>query len=858
MPRYALWLLALPVWAQQTQPPATPPKPDTAATAPRRPRMSAAALRNENVAVQQIDNNTVRESNIRIGENVTLITEPSVENGYFAAEHGRPPGETLLLAAPAANGSSWHSDLFESHRSSVFNARTFFQVGPVRPSHSNQYGARVTGSLSKLGAITANASQNKIRGMVNGNVLVPLASERTPLATDPARRSLIERFLAGYPDALPNRTDFDPRALNTNAPQVIDETDGTLRLDPPEIVNGRLSISHTLSRQRVDAFQFVAGQNPDSSIHSHRSRISYRKPLSATTELGLGFIFQRTRSLLTPEPNAVGPRVRIGFQIEELGPDSHCPIDRAQNTFRWGSLLSHKAGRHAITVGGDLSRRQVNGIETNNQRGYFVFSNNFGVGAIENLRLGAPSAYEVTIGELARGYRNWSGDAFVADRFQLHPRVQIYYGLRYGFVTAPTEVNHLDSIPYDCDCNNFSPRVSFAVRLAGQWMARAAYVTSFGEIQPVTFQQGRNNLPLVKSIQVQNPDLLNPLAGIDLNSPNIRTSPVVLASELTSPYEHQYSLSFERRFPGQAMLRFGYVGSRSIKLMNHFVMNRADPVPGIPLTTATVDLRRPDPRFYEVKHIVNGGLAYLDAAQMSIDLPQRRGLAAGFSYTFGKAIDDGTDYNFTAANRELQTSRNQWQYEAFRDKRGLSAFDSTHAVQFHYSYDLPRFTARSPVDWIAAGWQVSGVSMVRSGTPLTLYIGSDAPGFGNVDGSASDRPNILDPSILGSTISHPNAATLILRRDRFAYITPGEPRGSEGRNAFRKAGIVNFNVALTKQWRGGGRHEWTGMIRAEAYNFGNHPQFDEPQRNLSSPAFGKITNTLNDGRVLQIGFRLLM
>ena len=117
--------------------------------------MSAAALRNENVAVQQIDNNTVRESNIRIGENVTLITEPSVENGYFAAEHGRPPGETLLLAAPAANGSSWHSDLFESHRSSVFNARTFFQVGPVRPSHSNQYGARVTGSLSKLGAITA-------------------------------------------------------------------------------------------------------------------------------------------------------------------------------------------------------------------------------------------------------------------------------------------------------------------------------------------------------------------------------------------------------------------------------------------------------------------------------------------------------------------------------------------------------------------------------------------------------------------------------------------------------------------------------------------------------------------------------
>jgi hypothetical protein len=69
---------------------------------------------------------------------------------------------------------------------------------------------------------------------------------------------------------------------------------------------------------------------------------------------------------------------------------------------------------------------------------------------------------------------------------------------------------------------------------------------------------------------------------------------------------------------------------------------------------------------------------------------------------------------------------------------------------------------------------------------------------------------------------------------------------------------VNFNLALTKQWRTSGPHEWTAVLRAEAYNLANHPQFDEPQRNLSSPAFGKITNTLNDGRVLQIGFRLLM
>ena len=63
-----------------------------------------------------------------------------------------------------------------------------------------------------------------------------------------------------------------------------------------------------------------------------------------------------------------------------------------------------------------------------------------------------------------------------------------------------------------------------------------------------------------------------------------------------------------------------------------------------------------------------------------------------------------------------------------------------------YTYQLPKWA--SPVD---RGWQVSGATLWKDGTPLTLFIGSDSPGFGNVDGSASDRPNIVDPSILGAT-----------------------------------------------------------------------------------------------------------
>lgn len=842
--------------APETSPASSRPRPDGQSA-----KLNGVAQRNENKAIYQIDNNALRELNIRLGDNVTIVSEPPVEVNNYATEHGQPAGESVVLD-PVPVPPAWHTEMFWWHQNSVFNARTFFQAGPVRPSHRNGYGGRYMGKLGKLGALTGNVLQTKIRGMVNGNVLVPLASERTPLASDPATRALVERFLGAYPPDLPNRPDFDPRALNTNAPQRIDSTEGDLRLDSGAGANGKLFLSHSLSRQHVEAFQLVAGQNPNTEIHSHRSRLSYLHAVSAATELALGFEFNRVRSALVPEPNAVGPRVRMGFQIEELGPDSEFPIDRAQNTFRWGALLRRQAGggRHELTLGGDVSRLQLNGIETNNQRGYFQFSNNFGRSAIENFRFGTPTTYEVTVGELSRGFRNWSTSLFFADRWHANSRLQIYYGLRYSAETTPAEVHGLDRVPYACDCNNFSPRLSLAYRAGAGWITRASYTVSFAQIPPVTYQQIRNNPPHVRYIQVQNPNLANPLGAVNLEDPSGRYSPLILSPDLVSPYAHQYNFTLEKEIKGRYQLRLGYVGSRTIKTINSFITNRAEPVADLSqMRTDTVDQRRPDPRYYEVKTIVNGGIAYLDAAQASLDMRLWRGLSWGASYTFGKAIDEGVDYSATGANRDLTRGRSQWQYESFKDKKALSTFDSTHALELHYSYDLPPAVDRR--HWLAHavnGWQVSGATLVKTGTPFTLYLGSDAPGFGNVDGGPSDRPNILDPSILGRAISDPNTSTQILRRDRFAFITLGEVRGSVGRDTFRKQGIVNFNTALTKQWRWSGRREWTALVRAEAYNLTNHPQFDEPQRNLTSPSFGRITNTLNDGRVIQISLRFIL
>ncbi|MBS1824805.1 MAG: TonB-dependent receptor [Acidobacteria bacterium] len=857
-----LLFLLLAAWlnAADKNPQPSSAAPPPAPSKPSRPSLSsAAARRNENVAVNRIDKDVLKEANVRLGVNYAIVPLAPVETSLYASEVGRPGGElSVLRAAPIA--SRWHADLFANHQNSVFNARTFFQAGPVKPSRQNNYGGRFTTHVRGLGDITANFNQRKIRGMVNGNVLVPLANERTPTATDPALRALVQRFLNAYPNELPNRPDFDERALNTNAPQLVNEVDGSVRLDRKISEKMSLFLLHAINRQYVDAFQLVAGQNPDTDIHTHRSRATLQYHATPATDLSFGLGFTRVASLLAAEPNAVGPRVRMGYQIEELGPDSHFPINKQQNTFRWGLVGAHRVagGRHTLTFGGDGSRLQLNGIESNNARGLIWFTSNFGRTGIQNLLAGTATTYEVNVGEFSRGFRNWGANFFVADQWKVTSKVSIYYGLRYNLETTPYEVNNWNQIPYRCDCNNLSPRFHVAWQLPKQWVLRTGYTVSFDQIPPVTYAQVRYNPPHAFYIQVQNPDVLNPLKNINLKDPNTRTSPTFYSQDFVSPYAHQYNLSLERKF-GQANLRVGYFGSRTIKLINSYIENRAEPLAGVPLTTQTVDLRRPDQRYYDVKNIVNGGIAYLDGGQVSIDLPRFAGNVMGISYTFSKSIDEGPDYTATAANRDVSRGRAQAQYESLKDRKGLSNFDSTHAVILYQNWDLPRFSSgRGVAHWLLDDWQWSSSALLKSGTPLTLYVGSDAPGFGNVDGGPSDRPNILDPSILGKTISHPDVAPIILSRDKFGFIVPGERRGSLGKGAFRKAGIANWNGGFTKRWKLAGASERTVQFRAEAFNLGNHPQFDEPNRNLNATAFGKITNTLNDGRIFQLGLRLIL
>ncbi|MEQ1946801.1 MAG: TonB-dependent receptor [Bryobacteraceae bacterium] len=829
--------------------------------------VSGAALRNENVFAAKVDNAGAKADGQRLGGTYIIIPHAVVETNFYATEYSQPTTELPVLARPPM-ANTWHGEIYETLQNSVFNARTFFQVGPVLPSRMNNYGIRFSGKLPGWGYLSGSFGQVKNHGMVNGNVIVPLLSERTPLATDPATRAIVQRFINAYPATAPNRPDFDTRALNTNSPQSTDSTDGSLRLDGRAGAHGIVSISHAINRQRIDAFQLVAGQNPDTSIHTQRFRSTYRWEASEATEFSVSGGFTRMRSSLQAEPNAVGPRVRFFNVIQNLGPDSFYPLDRAENTFHWGALGYHHTagGKHRITFGGDMNRYQLNGMDQNGSRGDFQFNSNWGFSATENLLRGTPTSYAQSFGNMYRGYRNWISDEFIADQWNVTRRLQLYVGVRHSMNTAPREVNNLDVAPFRTDWNNFSPRFSFAVLGPREWVVRGSYTVSFSQVMPATYSQMRYNPPGSHSVTVNFPDpstvvgvnqsLTNPLAGVDLTSPNARSTVTLISPDLVAPYSHQYNFTIEKKI-GPAVVDIGYLGSRSIKLLNYFSLNRGLPVDGIPLTTATVNQRRQDPRYYEVSYVVNAGIGYLDAAQVSWRVPFHSGLSLSGSFTFGKALDQGVSYLSAAAARD-NLVRPQQENNALEDKKGLSDFDSTRALSMAVSYTVPRYHIPGLLAKAAHNWQISGVAMMKTGTPFALYTGSDAPGFGNVDGVPTDRPNLLDPSILGAVVGDPATSTQILSKSKFAFISAGQPSGNLGFNVFRRGPIRNMNAALSREFALGQNRARTLQFRAEVFNLGNHPQFDAPANILTSSSFGKITNTLNNGRVIQFGLRLTL
>ena len=815
---------------------------------------SGESRRNENVQLTLVDNNVLKELNIRMGTSAMIVQEFDAAQGYFGSEFGNPPSRQVH-AAPLAR-RDLHGSVYATHGNSVFSARSFFQVGAVQPARKNDYGAQLSIPLVNASAFTVDLSQQRNRGNVNGNVLILLPEERVPLAKDPALRAMVSRILESFPTEPPNRPDINPRAHNTNAPQEIDNDSAGGRFDLPLGTDDRALAEYRFRKQHVEAFQLVQGQNPNTTTGSHDARLTWNRAWSPATTSDVSARFRRVTSLIVQDETALGPLIFTGRQLETLGGSSSIPYDRVQNFFSYAGALTTTKGNHRVSAGLGVTREQLNGIESSGHLGMIMFTSNFGRDMVTNLRLGTPSRISQSFGTPHRGFRRWRTQLFAGDTWTARRDLTLSLGLRYETMTSPTEVNALSELPFGCDCNNFGPRFGFAYRTPGG-VLRGAYGLHYGEVFTATYSQHRFTPPGNVRLSIVAPDLLDPLAGLssDALDPSTRSTIFEFSPDLVSPYSHQYNFSWDVASSKGLFAQLGYVGSRSHKLISGWVFNRARDMPGIERITGTVNDRRPDSRYFDIRHVLNGSRAYFDAAKATFGVRGPRSLTLDVSYWMSKAIDLGAHYASNATSRDAYMGRSQTEHNVHGDVKALSAFDQSHAMLSRLGYQTPRIRATNGIWNKALGeWNLTSILLLKTGTPFMVQTGSDAPGFGNVDGVSGDRPRLLDPAVLGRTIDHPDTSQGLMPKSAFGFLRNQDPSGDLGRNVFRKDGIQNVNLSVSRSWKLAG--ERTLMFRAESINLFNTPQFADPGSALTGDNFGQITNTLNDGRTFNFTMRL--
>jgi Carboxypeptidase regulatory-like domain len=191
----------------------------------------------------------------------------------------------------------------------------------------------------------------------------------------------------------------------------------------------------------------------------------------------------------------------------------------------------------------------------------------------------------------------------------------------------------------------------------------------------------------------------------------------------------------------------------------------------------------------------------------------------------------------------------------YRNNYGPADYDVRNYFNANYVWELPIRKLMGGHGWapLVDGWQISGAIFARGGLPYTAVDGAFSGGLAGNNYGATIYPQFLGGSvpscgqsaaILGAGLS--TTAAGCLSAAQFPVAGSETAFGSNGlRNKFRGPGYTDLDFTVQKattipHWERGRLG-----IAAQFFNVLNHPNFDQPINDISSPAFGQIVSTIS-------------
>jgi hypothetical protein len=604
-------------------------------------------------------------------------------------------------------------------------------------------------------------------------------------------------------------------------------------------------------------------------------------------------------------PGTNGPTIFASgipeFQItgyETLGnPGSATPYFWHDNEYLSNFNVSWNKGAHNVRFGLDVSRQDMNHLTAEQgagPRGTFQFTGgvtSLNGGAAPNqfnayaaFLLGLPSTVGKTVPvESPVTTRAWNEGFYIRDQWQAGRNLTVTAGVRYEVYPMPSRdhrglenydiaqnkvvIGGIGSVPKDAGVSVsnllFTPRLGLAYRPTSRLVLRAGYgmntdpyslARPFRTNYPVLVDQNfvaPNSFAYVGKTEDGIPAISVPAYGNGI----IGIPGTVSAKRLDSEFRRGYVETFNFTVQGELVAglsgQVAYVGTRGIRQQVSQELNWA------PIGTGNTGrvLNQQFGRVASTLLQAPFGTANYNSLQTHVSRRFANGIHAQVSYTYSKAI---------AYNDEADSTLAFNIPAAFGRNRSVTGYDRTQNLQGGFIVELPfgphkKWATTGISGIVLGGWQLNGLLSAYSGTPFTVTA-SGASLNAPTETQTADQVR-SDVKILGGT----GPGQFYFDPAAFAPVTSAR-YGTSGLNILRGPGIVNMDLGMFREFVLRERVKF--QFRAEAFNVGNTPHFNNPGTNVSNAVrnadgtinklngYAEITTAANDERQIRFGLRI--
>ena len=786
---------------------------------------------------------------------VDAMQEFRIQTSSFAPEFGRTPGGQVSIATRSGT-NAFHGTLFEYFRNDVLDARDWFVNfnGLAKPQErQNDFGGVFGGPVFKDRTFFFFSYEGlRLRQPSTQQSVVPDAASRqqSPAAMRPylnafpiANGAALGAGLAGFNASFSNPSSLDATSIRVDA-----------------VVNSKMSL--------------FGRYNYSPSSLDQRSP-PFAGPVLSMTNLLSSSVHTLTAGftqLITPaisnevRANYSNHRVGIRWVMDDFGgavppPDSILFPAGLSSTSSLFGLFIPGLGQYNQGKQGTSEQRQLNLIdnlsltECSHQLKFGVdyrwlapFSSPFsyrqfavfsGVTATPGGALSGTAALAATFALQGNALLSQNFSLYGQDAWKATPRLTVTYGLRWDVnpplkgknsANEPFTVMGLDhpatltlaprGTPlYETTYGNVAPRLGLAYQVSERPNWGAVLRAGFG----MFYDLGQGSLggvssffPYIAVKIIQPAPTPFPLSPQNAAPPALTVNPpavtiLVADPHLKLPRTYQWNNAMEQTIGKSQSLSLTYVGAVGRDLLR---------------STQSFNV---NPNFQTVILTDNSATSDYHALQLKFQRRLSRGLQGLASYSFSHSIDIAS----TDAANSLSTPNTIASPDL---DRGNSDFDIRHSFTAGVTWDLPSLGSNKRVRAALDGWSVDVFMLARSAPPVDV-VGETVSDAGI---TLTPRPNV-NPGVPLELHGSQFPGGKIFNRAAFTAPPAGQ-QGNFGRNVLRGFAAAQADVALQRQFH---VTEKAGLrFRAEFFNIFNRPNFGNPINTLTSPLFGRSTQTL--------------